>query len=147
MVRPVVGKAGQAMAKSASSASNRASATGPMLPMSVESKVEQYLKKICRVPRPLSQARAASDSVTASCTGQVRDFKATTTASASPRSFRLAPEGTPLTCTVRMPFLTRVLARSVAPVKSSAMHPNTMDMGVASPRWRPLPGGRGCFCL
>ncbi len=44
MVRPFSGKAGQAIAKSLPSASSSASATGPMLPAAVESKVEQYLK-------------------------------------------------------------------------------------------------------
>jgi hypothetical protein len=36
--------AGQAMVKSVPSASMSASATGPILPQGVESKVEQYLK-------------------------------------------------------------------------------------------------------
>ena len=44
MVRPLTGKAGQAMVKFVPSAAIRASATGPMLPFGVESKVEQYLK-------------------------------------------------------------------------------------------------------
>jgi hypothetical protein len=44
MVRPFSGKAGQAMVKSLSSACSSASATGPILPSAVESKVEQYLK-------------------------------------------------------------------------------------------------------
>ena len=43
-VRPFSGKAGQAMVKSRPSASISASATGPMLPAGVLSKVEQYLK-------------------------------------------------------------------------------------------------------
>jgi hypothetical protein len=44
MVRLLAGKAGQAMENWQPSASIRASATGPMLPLAVESKVEQYLK-------------------------------------------------------------------------------------------------------
>ena len=44
MVRPLAGKAGQAMVKDVPSACINASATGPMLPRGVESKVEQYLK-------------------------------------------------------------------------------------------------------
>ena len=44
MVRPLAGNAGQAMVKGDASASSSASATGPMLPAAVESKVEQYLK-------------------------------------------------------------------------------------------------------
>ena len=44
MVRPLAGNAGQAMVNGVPSASISASATGPMLPFGVESKVEQYLK-------------------------------------------------------------------------------------------------------
>ena len=44
MVRPCSGDAGQIRVMVSPSASSRASATGPMLPSSVESKVEQYLK-------------------------------------------------------------------------------------------------------
>ena len=43
-VRPFSGKAGQAMVRSVPSAAISASATGPMLPAGVESKVEQTLK-------------------------------------------------------------------------------------------------------
>ena len=43
-VRPASGNAGQTGANLAPSASSNASATGPMLPRSVESKVEQTLK-------------------------------------------------------------------------------------------------------
>jgi hypothetical protein len=43
-VRPFSGKAGVTMAKSAASSASSASATGPMLPCGVESKVEQTLK-------------------------------------------------------------------------------------------------------
>jgi len=53
----------------------------------------------------------------------VRDFKATTTASTSAVS---GTAGTPMVCSVRMPLRTRLLARSVAPVKSSAMQPSSM---------------------
>ena len=41
--------------------SSSASATGPMLPAGVESKVEQYLKKICRAPAARSQWSACSE--------------------------------------------------------------------------------------
>ena len=71
------------MVKSAPSASSSASATGPILPFSVESKVEQYLKKNCRTPALRSHSSAASDIPMASSTGLVRDFRATTTASAA----------------------------------------------------------------
>ena len=59
----------------------------------------------------------------ASAAGMVRDFKATTTASTSDDS---GAEGTPKVCITRMPERTKLLARSVAPVKSSAMQPNFM---------------------
>ena len=94
-----------------------------MLPASVESKVEQYLKKYCRVPARLSAPNAASDCATASAAGIVRDFRATTIASASGSGAPVA--GTPITCTVRMPPRTSMLARSVAPVRSSAMQPSS----------------------
>ncbi len=123
IVLPFTGKAGQAMEKSSPSASSSASATGPILPSSVESKVEQYLKKICRAPFPRSHSSAISDWSTASPAGMVRDFSATTTASASGTGW--SASGTPITWIVRMPLATSVLARSVAPVWSSAMQPSS----------------------
>ena len=121
-LRRFLGNAGQAMVKSVPSAAISASATGPMLPASVESKVEQYLKKNWRQPAASSHWSAASDCATASAAGMVRDLRAITTASASTAS--AGPAGTPIICTARMPARTRVPARSVAPVKSSAMQPN-----------------------
>src|SRR5690606_10460556 len=58
------------------------SATGPILPWSVESKVEQYLKNSCRAPRASKASALARDQRTASSAGLVRDLSATTTASA-----------------------------------------------------------------
>ena len=113
-----------ASAKPQPSAWISASATGPMLPSSVLSKVEQYLKKNCRHPARRSQASAARLCCTASRTGAVRDFSATTTASAS--SGTAVSDGTPMSCTVRMPPRTSIEQRSVAPVKSSAMAPSSM---------------------
>jgi hypothetical protein len=55
--------------------------------------------------------------------GMVRVFKATTTASTSEES---AAWGTPNVCITRIPDLTKLLAKSVAPVKSSAMQPSFM---------------------
>ncbi|MNI81044.1 hypothetical protein D3C73_1376240 [compost metagenome] len=109
--------------KSLSSASSRASLTGPMLPAAVESNVEQYLKKICSQPRSRNQRRASSDSFTASAAGRVLDLRAMTIASAS-RCPATSAAGMPMLCTVRMPPRTSMLARSVAPVKSSAMQPS-----------------------
>ena len=64
-------------------------------------------------------------------TGAVRDFNATTTASASGTGSSGC--GTPMSCTVRMPPRTSMEQRSVAPVKSSAIAPSSM----ASPsRWQ-----------
>ncbi len=97
-----------------------------MLPASVESNVEQYLKKNWRHPCARNQSSAASDCATASAAGIVRDFSATTSASASTASF---DAGTPMVCTVRMPPRTSMLARSVAPVKSSAMQPSSARPG------------------
>jgi hypothetical protein len=56
--------------------------------------------------------------------GMVRDFSATTTASLSGTT-----SGTPITWTARIPCRTRVEARSVAPVKSSAMQPSRGILG------------------
>ena len=56
MVRPVSGKAGQAIVNEASKSAMKASITGPMLPSSVESNVEQYLKKNLSVPTAFNQA-------------------------------------------------------------------------------------------
>ena len=74
---------------------------------------------------PVLEARLKSQSgvslAVLSFGATVRDFKATTTASTS------APKGllgTPMVCTTRMPARTRLLAKSVAPVKSSAMQPS-----------------------
>ncbi len=99
-----------------------------MLPASVESNVEQILNRNRSAPRDCSQASARNDWSTASRTGAVRDFSATTTASASGRV--RSARGTPLTCTVRRPPFVSVLARSVAPVKSSAMQPRARGMVV-----------------
>jgi hypothetical protein len=52
----------------------------------------------------------------------VRDFSAITTASASGTG--ASAPGTPISCTLRMPSFTSMAARSVAPVKSSAMQPS-----------------------
>src|SRR5581483_11688544 len=60
----------------------------------------------------------------------VRDLSAITTASTSPWISR---SGTPIVCTTRMPERTRLLARSVAPVKSSAMQPRRRGL-IARPR-------------
>ena len=71
-----------------------------MLPRLVESKVEQYLKKIWRAPPSLSHASAARDSRTALAGGTVRDLSAITIASASGTGAPVS--GTPITWTVRM---------------------------------------------
>ena len=91
-----------------------ASSTGPILPASVESKVEQILNRMWVAPRARSHCSASSDSVTACVAGIERLFSETTTASAAGRS-RLS-RGTPMVCTVRRPFSDSMLARSDAPV-------------------------------
>jgi hypothetical protein len=55
-----------------------------------------------------------------------RDLSAITTASASGNA--VSARGTPSSTTADMPWRTSVLARSVAPVKSSAMQPSSMLM-------------------
>ncbi len=98
-----------------------------MLPASVESKVEQYLNRICRQPCARSQASAASDCATASSAGMLRDFSATTSASDC-GSAASTLSGTPTVCSVRMPPRVSMFATSVAPVKSSAMQPRIAVM-------------------
>ena len=89
------------MVNGTSIASINASATHPMLPLSVESKVEQYLKKICFAPRLCNHFKAAKDFLMASAAGIVLDFKETTTAAAS--SALKPGSGTPMDCSVGMP--------------------------------------------
>lgn len=122
-VRPAAGKAGQKITASAPSASASASATGPILPCGVESKVEQYLNRNCRQPWARSQSSAASDWRTASAAGTERVFSATTPASTAGSA---GTSGMPQYCTVRMPALTSVLPRSDEPVKSSPIQPSSM---------------------
>ena len=104
----------------APSSPSSASATGPMLPSGVESKVEQYLNAICAAPFALSQRQAASDCATASAAGTERVLSAITAAS-MPGSG--APSGTPAYCSVRAPARASVLAASLEPVKSSPITP------------------------
>ena len=91
-----------------------ASITGPILPASVESKVEQILNSTCEAPRPRIHFSAARDFATACDASIERLFSDTTTASTS-GSFR-SSDGTPMVCTVRSPQRVSVLARSDAPV-------------------------------
>ena len=97
-----------------------------MLPSSVESNVEQYLKKNCFAPAFFNQFIACRDCSIASSTGIVRVFNAIITASTEgTTSFLL---GVPNSWIVFKPPLTSIFARSVAPVKSSAMQPSVMGM-------------------
>ncbi len=114
------GKAGHTITRLAPSASASASATGPILPSGVESKVEQYLNRNWLQPCFRSQSSATIDCAAASSAGMVRDFSATMPASTSPPA---GSDGTPEYCTVRMPPRASVLARSEEPVKSSPMQP------------------------
>src|SRR5436190_23873355 len=92
-----------------------------MLPLSVESKVEQYLKRKRTQPAACSAFSASSDWAIASLAAIERVLSATTTASTSSGVDALG--GTPMVWMVRMPPLTSMPAMSVAPVKSSAMIP------------------------
>jgi hypothetical protein len=88
--------------------------TGPILPASVESKVEQILNRMCPAPRLRSHFSASRERATASPASIERLFSETTTASTS-GSFK-SSDGTPMVCTVRRPWRVSVLARSDAPV-------------------------------
>ena len=68
--------------------------TGPMLPRSVESNVERYLKDKLGSPRwPTATRRPPADSATATLTGAVRVLSDTTTASTSGAGARRHAEG------------------------------------------------------
>src|ERR1700704_5652923 len=102
-----------------------------MLPASVESKVEQYLKYKCRHPAERKKRAAASDCRTASEACMERVFSAKTTASASAASAgSLPPSGRPIRRMGRKPEATSVSARSLAPVKSSATEPKRRGISV-----------------
>ena len=98
-----------------------------MLPASVESNVEQYLKKKRTQPAAWSAFSASSDWETASLAGIERVLSATTTASTSSGIVPL--DGTPIVWIVRIPPLTNMPAMSVAPVKSSAITPSIAMAG------------------
>ena len=111
--------------KCASLAGERLSSwvTGPTLPWSVESNVEQYLKKSCCTPAASNAVPAATDWVTASAAGVVRDLIETTMASAPLAKVSLV--GIPRVWGTRMPLRDSVSARSVAPVRSSVIATKT----------------------
>ena len=83
------------------------------------------MKKNCRVSALTSHLSAARDCATASAAAAVQVLSATTTASTESGTGRV---GTPISCTVRMPWRTSVFARSVAPVRSSAIAPSSSVM-------------------
>ena len=88
--------------------------TGPMLPRSVESNVEQGLEvQLARpvVQQPRGGRRRLSDGAV---TGAVRVLSDTTTASTSGTE----PDGTPNVCTTVAPRRRKTEARSVPPVAS-----------------------------
>ena len=87
-------------------------------------------------PGALQPGQRGDASLIACAAGTVRLFSATTTASASGAA--VPGPGTPISCTVRMPRRTRVLHKSVAPVKSSAIAPSsTVTSGLPCVRQRP----------
>ncbi len=83
-------------------------------------------------PCARSHASAASDWATASSGGLVRDFSATTTASAGGTA--IAAAGTPFAWITDSPSRASVTPRSVAPVRSSAMQPRSMAASYNSSR-------------
>jgi len=116
---PTPGNAGQTITQSVPSAS----ATGPILPSGVESKVEHYLKTNCWHPCFCNHFSAASDCATASEAGTEHDFSATTPASTEAahqdQKYRyIAP--------CAYPCLASVFARSLEPVKSSPIQPRSI---------------------
>ena len=113
------------MVCSMSRSSISASATGPILPFAVESKVEQYFQKNLCAPAACNHASAARHSATASSTAAVRHFKAITSNAAV--SFGIA-SGTPRRSATGTPDRASIPARSVAPVKSSAIQPSRVVM-------------------
>ena len=118
-------------------ARNRSRARRPAHPppgrccrLSVLSNVEQYLKKNCG--HPAAQPGEGGETCRTAWAGAtVRDFSATTTASASGTG---CPRGQADSCTQRMPRPTSIAARSVAPVKSSAMQPSSGHVTPPMPR-------------
>jgi hypothetical protein len=85
-----------------------------MLPSSVESKVEQYLKYSWAMACVRSQRWAAKETATASSGGRLRLLRATTTAS-TPAAVQ-SRRGGPNSRTVPSPSRRRALATSVPPV-------------------------------
>src|SRR5690606_1486157 len=92
-VRRCSGELGVVITEVAPVAAASASMTGPMLPLGVESKGEQYLKYTCPTPAAASHSRAFRLTSTASAAATVRDFRAITTASCDGNS--TSAEGLP----------------------------------------------------
>src|SRR4029079_6538081 len=97
MVRPVSGKAGVTSTIASPESARSASITGPILPASVESKVEQILNSTWPAPRPRSHFSAARERSTATPASIERLLSDTTTASTSGSARE--SEGTPIVCT------------------------------------------------
>ena len=92
-------------------------------------KSERYLKKRCRQPAARKKRAGRRDCRTASDARIERVFSAKTTASASAASAGGRPaSGKPIRSMVLRPEATRVSARSLAPVKSSATDPKRRDI-------------------
>src|SRR5262249_38137365 len=117
-----------------------ASPTGPMFPRGVESKVEQYLKTNCRHPCSFSQLKAWSDCRIASGASIDRVLRATIPAS---HPCGMCSADRPKNCIVASPPFARVLAISLAPVKSSAITPRYMCVSFGKP-WSAGSTGYSC---
>ena len=113
-VRRFSGKDGLTRTTRSPVSAPKASVTGPMLPRSVESKVEQTFNRMCSAPRPSSHLAPATEVSTARAGSIERLFRATTTASTNGRA--RPSGGTPMLWTVPRPWRVRALARSEAPV-------------------------------
>ena len=100
-----------------------------MFPVSVESKVEQYFQYSCLAPPAANQSAAIEQSFTAFSTGSVRHLSATISISDSPPDGLV---GRPKCSVTDAPLRLSSPAKSVAPVKSSAIQPSFMHYFLAT---------------
>ncbi len=98
-----------------------------MFPFDVLSNVEQYFKKNFFAPACFNHFNADKDSLTASDAGMDLVFNAITSMSAV---FFGSVLGTPIRSETFTPDLASILAKSVAPVKSSAIHPKNVTIAI-----------------
>ena len=106
-----------------------ASETGPIFPSAVLSNVEQYFKKVLFCTCLLSTISSAdNDSSTSFRCGYRSCFQCYHLYVCS--VLWLCPSGTPIRSETFTPDLASILAKSVAPVKSSAIHPKNVAIAI-----------------